>query len=381
MISAAEISGDIHAANLVAEFQKIHPEATFFGMGGAKMQAQGVRVLVDITTTSTVGLLEPIKYLPKIYQAYQQMKKALQKEKPDLLIVVDAQGFHMLLLKVAQKLGIKTVYYIAPQEWLWGTKKGGRKVVALTDKIITIFPRAYDFYQKLGADVVYVGHPLLDTVQTKVSKTEFYQKYHLDQDKKILTIFPGSRTQEIKYTFPVLLQAAKKILQSYPQLQIIVSIVNPKFEGKIKEKVAKSGLSNVIFHTHMSSCDLIAHTYLSLTPSGTITLEHAILQTPCIVAYRFSHISYMLLKLVARKLYERVKYISLPNQIMNQLIIPEFVQDAATPDALAKEAFKILDDETEYQNFKEKLSTIKAKLGTPGVVQRAAKAVFIRDEC
>jgi lipid-A-disaccharide synthase len=375
MLSTGELSGDIHGARLVSELKKIDPSITFLGVGGPKMKEQGVSLVADLTSHSTVGILEPIRYIPQIYLGYLKIKKALREEKPDLFIAIDTQGFNMLLLKIARKLGIKALYYIAPQEWLWGSEKGGQKVVNLTDKIITIFPGAYEFYKRLGANTAYVGHPLLDIAKANLKREEFYQKFQIPVHKKILTVFPGSRPQEIKYTFPVLLKAAQRILQSCPQLQLVVSIINPKFELQIKQQIQKIGLKDVIFYSDIQH-NLIAYTYLSLTPSGTITLEHALLETPCIVAYKFSRISYMLLNFVASKVRERIKYISLPNQIMGARIIPEFIQDDATPETLVKEAFRILDNEEEYQGFKAKLSMVKAKLGQPGVIKRAAEEVM-----
>ncbi|MFC1617359.1 lipid-A-disaccharide synthase [Candidatus Margulisiibacteriota bacterium] len=368
MVSAGELSGDVHGAKLVTELKKIIPQAQFLGMGHQNMAKAGVEIKADITTSSTVGILEPLKFLPKIFRAYYILKKLLKTEKPDLLIVIDYQGFHMKLIKAAKAFGIPVAYYIAPQEWQWGTQKGGLEVIKYTDLLLCVFKEAEAFYTKLGGNAKYIGHPLLDIAQSNKAKSTFYKENKIDPKKKILAIFPGSRTQEINNVLPVLLAGAKTITKSVNNLQIIVSISSPKYEKNIKQKITESQVGHIIYYSG-NQYDLIKNSSLSLCPSGTITLEHAIIGTPFIANYRFSKLSYFIIKaLINKKFYERVKFIALPNILLKRKAFPEFLQNECTPENIAKEAISIL-------SGKNKMEKVNDYLGDPGVVKRAAEII------
>jgi len=373
-ISAGEISGDAHGARLVSEIKHLQSDIQFLGMGHTKMKAAGVDIRADLSKVSTVGFIEPLIYLPKILMTYRKMKRLLKKEKPDLLIPIDYQGYHMLLIKAAKKLKIPVIYYISPQEWQWGNDTGGKKVVNLTDKILSIFKPESQFYNRLGGNAVYIGHPTLDLSTAELSKDQFYKKIDIHKDQKILAIFPGSRPQELKYVAPILLKSAKAIQNDFPNIQIVVSVASSIFESQIKKLSQDLGLKNVIFYTDLSY-DLIAYATLSLLTSGTITLEHVCLGTPFIAAYKFSPLSYWVLTHVFKKKFDRVKFFTLPNILMDQETIPEFLQDKANVEALRKKAISLLSDTQEYEHLKHNLLDVKTKMGYPGVVRRAAEEI------
>ncbi|MDD5383035.1 MAG: lipid-A-disaccharide synthase, partial [Candidatus Margulisbacteria bacterium] len=165
MISAGEVSGDTHGTYLVRELKKIDPSIYFFGIGSEKLLTEGVDIKFDISRRGTIGLFEALPNLVPIYLLYLKMVELMKREKPDLLLLVDSQGINMPLAKAAKRLGIKTVYYIAPQEWLWGTERGVRNVIEKSDLIIAIFEKEFDVYKKAGGNVVYFGHPLIDIVK------------------------------------------------------------------------------------------------------------------------------------------------------------------------------------------------------------------------
>lgn len=373
MISAGEVSGDVHGAKLVSELKKIDPTLQFFGMGSERMAKEGVHLFADLTTVSTIGMVEPIQHIPKIYLTYLKMKRLMKTEKPDLLIVIDYQGYHMMLIKAAKKMGIPVVYYIAPQEWQWGTEAGGRQVVRYTDKILSIYPEEADFYNRLGGNAVYIGHPILDLAVPTLSRTDFLTQYGIP-DKRILSIFPGSRPQELALTYPILLKSAQIIQNKIPDLQIVISIAAPQFKSQIISQANASGLSNIIFYEGLSY-NLIAQTTLSLVSAGTITLEHACLGTPSIANYRFGKFSYWIAKKLFAKKIQRIKYMALPSLIMDRLIQPEFLQEACTPENIALAGITLLTNPAQYQALKNDLLSVKTKLGFSGIVAKAATEI------
>ena len=199
LISACELSADKYAASLAIELKKQQPDLTIIGIGSDASKAAGIDVKFDMTTLSTVGIIEPLRYLPKILLNMYRVKKILKEEKPDVFIPIDNQGFHMMCCKYAKKLTIPTYYFIAPQHWHWGTKKQGQAVCRVVDKILAIFPQEAQFYQRCGGNVTFVGHPSTDRVRPL-----------RDQQHKepILALFPGSRKQEIERLLPLFLSSS-----------------------------------------------------------------------------------------------------------------------------------------------------------------------------
>lgn len=376
MMSAGELSGDVHGARLVEALRARSPGIEFFGMGSQNMAAAGVRLIEDLTHASTIGLLEPLRHLPRIWSALRVMKHALRTEKPDLLIVIDFQGFHMMLIKYAHQLGIPVVYYIAPQHWQWGSESGGQSVVDLTDKILAIFPEESDFYRHLSGNVTYVGHPLLDIVHSSMSREALCDILGIPADSRIVSIFPGSRVQEIRHSFPVFIAAAKQLLERVRYLKIVISVAMPHLKERIERAVKKAGLDGQVIYYDANSYDLMAHTELSMATSGTVTLEHAIMCRPCVVVYRFSPWTYWLIKLVIAKKFEAIKYISLPNIIMQSRMFPEFLQDMATPDNVTQASLQLLANPAQMAAIRKECESLLAKLGKAGVVNRAAYEIL-----
>ena len=205
MISAGELSADNYAADLVVALKKKWPEAKIFGIGSIASRRAGMDVRLDMSDVSTVGIIEPLRYLPKLLKSLFQVKRMLREERPDIFIPIDNQGFHMMCCKQAKALGIPVYYFISPQHWHWGTIKQGKQVAQFVNKVFAIFPQEADFYSRCGVDVSYVGHPCTDRVRP------FRNKIKKDP---ILAVFPGSRKQEIERLLPVFLKVATLFCQS-----------------------------------------------------------------------------------------------------------------------------------------------------------------------
>jgi len=379
LISAGELSGDRYAADLVKALKQKYPETQFWGMGGEAMKAKGVKLVANVTSYSTIGLFEPLRYVGPIYKAYKTLLKEAFQRKPDLVIVIDYQGFHMMLLKVLKKCGFKTVYFIAPQEWQWGTDEGGRAVAAQSDLILSIFKPEHEFYSRLGANSQYVGHPILDRIKPLLTPLEFREKYNLTQQTPftsnpiLIGLFPGSRPQEWKRTAPILFEAAALLEAHYPQVRFAVSVASKEAKSKVLEYCLKRPKRLEFIEGEPYS--LIQASSFSLTVSGTVTLEHALLGTPCIVGYAFSPLTYWFGRTFLSKKLNRIPYMSLPNLLLNKPILPEFLQSDLTVEAVFNRACLFLNNAHLLQAITEQLIELKNLLGEPGVYARVVDKI------
>lgn len=359
MMSAAEVSADLLAGRLAEELK----ECQLFGMGGEKMRAAGVDVRIDITDKSSIGIIEAIRFLPTQLYTLHLLKKMLKRERPDALILVDAQGLNMPLAAYAKKLGIKTIYFIAPQEWLWGTKKGIGKVVRTIDLIISIFSNEHEAFKAAGGNSVYFGHPLLDVVKPSLSRAQFIEKFGLASGKKVIALCPGSRRHELKSLFPILISVASKIEGA----QFVLPVSSSKFSGLIKEMVSASGVNMSVIEGH--NYDVLANSDLVIAKSGTIVMECVLLGTPVIMFYKLSSLTYH----IGRKLLGiNLKYFSMPNILAGKMVIPEFVMEKATAENLYDEAVKALADP---QRIRSGYADVRKLLGSPGSTKKAAQKI------
>jgi len=377
-ISAGEISGDMYGGMLAKSIKEKLPHVKLTGMGHVKMRAAGVDTICDLAAQSTVGIFEPLKYLPQIFGALGRLFKHIKKSKPDLVVVIDFQGFHMMLLKKIKTLGVPTVYFIAPQEWQWGSEKGGRKVGAVSDLILSIFEPEAQFYQSLGVKTCFVGHPILDLVSVGEKKLAFFARHQLVGNKRILGVFPGSRVQEVKHLLPVFLSAAKAIRDSLGNdVEIFVSCASDHLKKRILAEIKVFAMADIVTLYEGASRDLIANSDLSLTSSGTITLEHVVLGIPMIVGYRFHRLSFFLIKLLFKKTYQtRIKFLSLPNIYMDKEIHPEFLQDDCNLHNLTQVGVNLLRDPIQVQKIKQGYQGVRKMLGDKGAIDRARDAIL-----
>lgn len=374
-LSAGEVSGDMYGAKLAEEILTQLPTAKLIGMGGQKMKEAGVHLIQDVTSVSTIGFLEPLKHLKKYLTAFKKIKHQLYINQPDIVIAIDFQGFNIKILEHAKKIGLKTAYFISPQEWQWGSDNGGKKVIQVTDILLAIFKQEYDFYKRLGGNVKFIGHPLLDIVSPTLTQQQFKEKFNLDTQKQWIAIFPGSRKQEVKHVYPHLLKAAQQLYAKTPTLHFLVSIAENNLADEIIAPLKKSKIPFTIIKNH--SHDIINNCLLSLCSCGTITLEHAILGKPCITGYRLNAISYKVaFAIVGKKWKEKIGYIALPNIYLHQNVIPEFLQDHCTAENISKAAFSLINDKTTYQECQNQLKKVQEMLGDKGATQHAATLIL-----
>ncbi len=372
IIVAGEASGDMHGARLVEAMHKQLPDLHFSGIGGKELTAAGVHMLYDASKLAVVGITEVISHLGDILAARKALIRQMQEVKPTLLILIDYPDFNLLLAAKAKRFGIPVFYYISPQVWAW---RSGRvkKIGRLTTKVGVILPFEQDFYRARGVHVDFVGHPLVDTVKTGMSKETFLQAHAIpvNTNTKIIGILPGSRSKEICSLLPDFLAAAKLLAERSEKKYIFLL---PRASTISRELLAENGLDQYqdTLNIHIideNRYDLMASCDAVVTASGTVTLELALLGTPAVTTYRVSPRTYRL----GRMLVHHIKYFSLVNLIANREIIPELLQDEVTPENIASHLQSMLDDTQYRQNILQGLGEVTKRLGTPGCSRRAAK--------
>lgn len=365
MIVAGEASGDMHGGNLVREMHALSPELSFFGVGGKKMEAAGVRLIADVADMAVVGLTEVVGKIVAILRVMRTLKTGLKNDPPDLLILIDYPDFNLPLAKAAHKLGVKTLYYISPQVWAW-RKSRIHAIRAAVDKMAVILPFEEEFYRKSGVDVAFVGHPLLDEVKTRLSRSEFLARAGLKGDAKTIAILPGSRKGEVEKLLPVMLEACRLISGTLSPVQFVLPLAPTLSLSFVEEMIGKSSIRVKVVEEDLY--DAIASSQAAVVASGTATLETALLGTPMVVIYKISPLSYAVGKRVIK-----VDHISLVNLIAENAVVPELIQQDANPAMIAAKLKELIDNKPLRQEMQASFTRLRGLLGTPGASRRTAE--------
>jgi lipid-A-disaccharide synthase len=367
MIIAGEASGDLHGANLIKALKKKAPALEYYGIGGHRLKDAGVSILINSDELSVVGITEVFAKLPKIYQATTTVKSFLRKIGPDLLILIDFPEFNLHLAATAKRLSIPVLFYISPQIWAW---RSGRvkKIKRRVDHMAVILPFEEPFYQQHNIPVSFVGHPLMDELTDKDLLQTFQPYSNLESDKKIISLFPGSRTKEVSIHLPIMIQSAILLCKKLPNLRFIISCA-PSIKPTQLEQILSTYRQKDFFEiVNEDAPAIFKKSRLALAKSGTVTLEAAIYATPCMIIYKVSPLSYHLGRYLIR-----VKYVGLANLISNREIFPELIQTKASPKLIAEKAEHMLTETHGFENLQAELLEIRKKLGKPGASDRVAE--------
>ncbi len=352
MIVAGEASGDLHGAGVVRELKKKNPSMDIFGIGGDKMEKEGMSLTFHVREMSFMGFVEVVKHLPLIRSVEKTLEQLLILKKPDVVLLIDYPGFNLRFARTVKKHGIKVVYYISPQVWAW---KKGRvlKMRGLIDKMLVVFPFEVPIYEKENIPVQFVGHPLVEEMQEMMSKENFCRRYDLDSAKKFIAVIPGSRKQEIENLFSVMVRSAVELAGN--EKEVVVAVA-----PNLSIELYKNNLplnANVKFIQH-STHEVMKYAEFAFVTSGTATLETACFGTPMIVVYKTSAITYWIARLVVK-----IKNIALVNIVAGKTIVPEMIQWNATVEKLVNEARSILNSPERYAEIKNELNIVRQKLG------------------
>lgn len=368
MISVGEASGDMHGANVANALKTLSPDIALFGMGGKGMRAAGVDIVYDIADLGVMGLVEVIRNLPRLFRLRDMLAGVMERERPDVLVVIDYPDFNMRLAKIAKEKGIPVVSYISPSAWAW--RKGRAKNVAqIVEKVAAIFPFEADVYREAGADVTYVGNPLVDIVKSSMSKEKAYRYFDADPTQPIVLLMPGSRRQEIVKLLPPMLAAGEKIAREIPHCQFFLPVASTISREMLQDMI--SGYNITVKMTAGNNYDLMNIAHVGIAASGTVTLEAALMDLPTVIIYKVASLTYFLGKFLVK-----IPHISLPNIIAGRAILPELLQDAANADNISKEALAILKDEKIRDRVHTDLAEVRDKLGECGAVRRVAEMIL-----
>ena len=365
MIVAGEASGDIYGADLVTESNKLATDIHFSGIGGTRMREAGVETLVDSSDMAVVGLVEVIKHFDVISSAFRKLKQILLDTPPDLLILIDYPGFNLRLAKVAKKAGVKVLYYISPQIWAW---RQGRvkKIARLVDHMAVILPFEAAFYEKAGVPVTFVGHPMLDLVKVAIDRSAAATSFNLDPAQKIVGLFPGSRRNEIERLLPVIIGAATKLKERFPDIQFILPLASTLSNDDIIPQLKAAGLGVTTtrdrIHDMIRACDAV------ISVSGTVTLEIALVGTPMVIIYKLSPLTYQIAKRLVK-----VPNIGLCNIVAGETVVKELIQDDANSEEIATEISALLTNQSYHSSIVGKLGEVRSKLGRNKASARVAQ--------
>ncbi len=370
MIIAGEASGEMHGAGVVAALKARYPEIDVFGVGGERMKRAGCALVYHIERFSVMGLTEVVRHLPFIRRALRRLDGLLASRRPDLVILIDYPDFNLRLARKACRRGIPVLYYISPQVWAWRPRRI-HAIVRNVDCMAVVFPFEVELYEKAGGKVVFVGHPLLEVLESRQSRTEFCESVGLDSDRPIIGMLPGSRTMEVERMLPAMAGTLRNVQRDLPGVQGVIGLA-PTVSGTdlaaclagnedLEEDVVKVPV------VENSTYEVMKHADLLLVTSGTATLESACFGTPLLVLYRMSRLSWW----IARRLV-RIPDIGLVNVVAGRRIAPEFLQDSVDPETLSPVVLELLKDPEERQAMACELREVRSRLGTPGASSRVA---------
>ena len=369
-IISGEASGDMHGANLIKSLKTQDPQADFRCWGGDLMQAQGATVVKHYKDLAFMGFAEVVMHLGTILSNFRFCRKDMDAYRPDMVILIDYPGFNMPMARYAHKKGYKVFYYIAPQVWAWRTGRI-KKLKKYTDAVYTLMPFERRFYESYHAEALYEGNPLVDSILAYRPDEDFIAKFKEEADakgdeRKLVVILPGSRKQEIKRIFPMMLEVASR----QPQFRYVVAGTKNLPDAMYREYLAAYPDIELVYgHTY----DLFTMAWAGLVKSGTSTLEAALFGVPEVVCYKTSALTYYLGRLFVNK---SVRFISLVNLIMDRPVVVELLQKDFTVNRLLWEIRKIASNTEERRNQLRDFAELKQVMGNGGTSDRVAASII-----
>jgi lipid-A-disaccharide synthase len=354
----------MHAARLAAALQQ-RLDVQIFGMGGPQMRAAGVDIVMNYEEVAVVGITEIVKHLPSLLKAMDKMVAEAQRRKPALAILTDFPGFHLRLARKLKPQGVRNVYYICPQFWAWRPWRV-KLIRRRFEKALCIFPFEQEFFSKAGVSTEFIGHPLVGTVCATKDRKQFCEEHGLAPGTALVTVLPGSRAGELAHHLPVLQEACARIHARIPA-QFAIAAAHPKDVEMLKSGWPAGLKMRVVAG---ETYDALAAADAAIVSSGTATVETALLDVPMVVVYRVSPITAVLAKPLVR-----APYFAMVNLIAEKQVVPELVQDDFTPERVMVETLRLLQEPNARNTMRSGLADVRARLGPPGAVERAADAI------
>lgn len=323
----------------------------FFGVGGDRMRSAGCETIIDAKDLAVVGITEILNHLPKILRLYKHLIAEAGRRKPDLAIVIDSPAFNWRVARQMKRRGIPTIYYVAPQFWAW--RQGRVRLLRdYIEKALVIFPFEEKFYRERGVDATFVGHPLAELPQPSISRVDYAQPFNVDPARHWITLMPGSRVKEVRMNLPTILESAALLGPGYEYLLPVAPTLDRSF------------MQNLIGHQKITlvpeALPALFHSRAGIVASGTATVEAAMMNTPFVMVYRVSTLTYLL-----GKPRVKVPRFAMVNLIAGEEIVPELVQHDFTAENVVSRLKDILPDGPSRQRMLEGLSRVKTRLRAP----------------
>ncbi len=366
---AGENSGDLHASYVMKELNQSGINFIHTGIGGYHMQSNGLKAIFPFNRFNVMGFLEVIKHLRFFARVEKEIKTFFLKKKPDLLVLVDYPGLNLRIAKIASEIDIPVFYYISPQFWAWKHHRV-KQLAEFTKKVACILPFEPDLLHIHQVDAEYVGHPITEEIKITIDKQQFGKIMRLDPDKKWISFFPGSRADEVEKLLPVFLKTIS--LMDSNRYEFIISRASTIHERAFMDLLNRYFDDiNRIKIVASNNYEMMKHSDFSVIKSGTSTLEAAYIGTPYLICYKANPVSYQIGKKIVK-----IKYIGLPNILMNRLIVPELIQGEVNPKNIKNRIESILSNEAQYQMTKENLSEIQKVLGRKSASKETSKLIL-----
>ncbi|MEA5582979.1 lipid-A-disaccharide synthase [Nodularia harveyana UHCC-0300] len=377
-ISTGEVSGDLQGSLLITAMQR-QADATglqleIVALGGEKMAAAGATILGKTSGIGSMGLIESLPYVFPTLQVQRRAIAFLQENPPDLVVLIDYMGPNLGIGTYIKKHlpQVPVVYYIAPQEWAWSMGlRNTSRIVGFTDKLLAIFPEEARYFSENGADVTWVGHPLVDRMQDAPSRQAARAQLQIPPDQKAIALLPASRRQELKYLLPVMFAAAQTIQAKLPEVHFWIPLSLETYREPIAAAIQSYGLRATILSGQQK--ELFAAADFAITKSGTVNLELALLNVPQVVVYRLNPITVWIARNILRG---SIVFASPPNLVVMREIIPELLQEQATPENIVQASMELLlNPERRAQTFAD-YTEMRQLLGEVGVCDRVAGEIL-----
>lgn len=367
-IVAGEASGDILGAGLIRSLRARYPRARFVGIGGEEMLAEGFHSLVPMERLSVMGLVEVLGRLRELFSIRARLMDYILTTPPDVVIGIDSPDFTLGVERRCRDAGIPTVHYVSPSVWAWRQKRIF-KIAKSVNLMLTLFPFEARFYEEHQVPVAFVGHPLADRIPMEPDTAGARQALGLEPDAPVLAILPGSRAGEVERLGGLFLETAHWLQAQHADLQLVIPCVNREREKQVRELVEALEVKLPVTIVRGRSREVMASSDVVLLASGTATLEAMLLKKPMVVGYRLSGLSYALVsKLV------KVPHVALPNLLAREQLVPELLQDAATPESLGAAVLERLENTGERQRLKDAFTELHNQL-RQNADERAASAI------
>ena len=367
LVSCGEASGDLYAGALTRELGRLAPNAIVSGLGGPQFARAGGRLVADYRGLAVTGLTEAIAKIPRSLTTLRHLVDHARAERPDALVALDFPDFNFPLARRVKRLGIPVVYYISPQLWAW--RSGRMKTMReIADRVLVIFPFEEAMYRKAGVPVEFVGHPLIDLAKTSQSRRDFLEARALSPAAPTVALLPGSRPNEVARILPNLVAAAELIRARVPDVQFVVARA-PNLDDRLFEVAGRGRRAMAMVDGDTDT--VLASADVAVTASGTASVQAALHDTPMVIVYRLSPVTYLL----GRRLV-RIDTFGMVNLIAGEKIVPELIQRAFTPEAVAGHVVSMLTDRARAGRIREGLARVRDRLGGPGASRRAAEAIL-----